>query len=126
MVVIDSSAMDSNDQAKRRINGSLMNQFVGRQVCVLGRASDLDMNGKSFTLTTSDNTPIRVQLQEPVHDSLEEMMVEVHGIPQKNNLIRCNNYVIFSQELSQAYVPGDYDAFVKFAMKHPEHYQVEQ
>jgi hypothetical protein len=58
--------MDQTGQPKLRINGSMLSKYQGSEVCLLGRAKDIDPNGTSFVLELSDGVDVEVQLQDPV------------------------------------------------------------
>ncbi|WAQ94811.1 hypothetical protein MAR_007282 [Mya arenaria] len=48
-----------------RVNAAMLPSYQGKNVCLMGMAKDVDTNGTSFTLTTSDGKDVRIQMQEP-------------------------------------------------------------
>jgi replication factor A3 len=94
--------MSIEDQTKPRVNASLLQNFPGKNVCLLGLAKNVDSSGRFFTLTTSDNQDVRIQVQDPLNQRVFGL-VEVHGTVLSKNSVRCENIVVFSEEASQKF-----------------------
>lgn len=115
---MSSSATES---AKRRINGSLMGNFVGKAVCLLGKAGMIDSSGRSFQLTTSDDQKVTVRLQEPFQDLIHDL-IEVHGNVVNRTEILCSSFVLFPESASKDFDLESYDKAVRMMNSFPEHY----
>ncbi|BFZ01447.1 hypothetical protein BsWGS_04486 [Bradybaena similaris] len=106
--------MNINDQTKPRVSGSLLLNFHGRQVCLLGLAKNVDSSGHFFTLTASDNQDIKIQMQDPL-DQRVFGLVEVHGTVTSKNSVRCDNLVTFPDEESQQFDVALYQKAIEYA-----------
>jgi len=111
--------MDEGSAPKPRINGSMLAQYQGRPVCVLGLATSVDRNGLSFQLTSSDNQNIVVHLQEPLQE-LVHGLVEVHGSVTGSSEVTCYDYILFSDEMSQTFDMESYNKAITMMQKFAE------
>eukprot|EP00745_Piridium_sociabile_P041833 TRINITY_DN83402_c0_g1_i1.p1 TRINITY_DN83402_c0_g1~~TRINITY_DN83402_c0_g1_i1.p1 ORF type:complete len:123 (+),score=24.57 TRINITY_DN83402_c0_g1_i1:46-369(+) len=103
------------DGARHRINATLMPSFQGKNVCLLGKAKDVDNNGMHFTLTTSDQD-VRVNMSTPLNEYVSGL-VEVHGRVQGSS-IACENYILFSEEASNSFDFSLYNLAVELSLIH--------
>ncbi|KAK7109430.1 replication protein A 14 kDa subunit-like [Littorina saxatilis] len=108
------------DNSRHRINGALMPNYQGKHVCVLGKAKDVDPNGKFFTLSTSDEKDIRVNMSNPLSEYVSGL-TEVHGRVQ-GNILQCENYVLFSEDAAGKFDMGLYNQAVQLMEGCPEQY----
>ncbi|KAK7500781.1 hypothetical protein BaRGS_00008025 [Batillaria attramentaria] len=108
------------DFSRHRINGALLPNYNGKQVCLLGKAKDVDPNGMFFTLVTSDDQEIRVNMAEPLSEYVAGL-TEVHGTVQGKS-ISCENFVLFSEEASEKFDMGLYNQAVQLMERCGEHY----
>ncbi|KAJ8313968.1 hypothetical protein KUTeg_008529, partial [Tegillarca granosa] len=90
------------DFSKPRVNVSMLPSYQGKFVCLLGKAKDVDNNGTSFTLTTSDGQDVKILMQEPLSEYVAGL-TEVHGTVDQSNSIVCDNYIVFPQETSDSF-----------------------
>ncbi|KAH9520254.1 60S acidic ribosomal protein P1-alpha 3 [Bulinus truncatus] len=86
--------MSLNDHIHYRFNGTQLQSFQGKNVCLLGLAKNVDKSGKSFSLTTSDKIDIQIQLQEPLIEPVSGL-IEVQGRITSRNSLLCDNVVSF-------------------------------
>ncbi|XP_052800027.1 uncharacterized protein LOC128231358 isoform X2 [Mya arenaria] len=105
-----------------RVNAAMLPSYQGRNVCLMGMAKDVDTNGTSFTLTTSDGKDVRIQMQEPLSEYVAGL-TEVHGQVDGRNSIQCQNYISFSDENSQSFSLDLYNSAVELMVRAPQHYQ---
>ncbi|KAI0982360.1 hypothetical protein GJ496_009738 [Pomphorhynchus laevis] len=81
----------------RRINGSMINGFIGRRVCVLGYVSKVDRG--SISIKACDGIEINVKFaNNPVPQLSALNLVEVTGSVSNDRSIFANNIIIFSEE----------------------------
>ncbi|WAQ94793.1 RFA3-like protein [Mya arenaria] len=106
------SKIKMDEHQTTRVNAAMLPSYQGKNVCLMGMAKDVDTNGTSFTLTTSDGKDVRIQMQEPVHG-------QVDG----RNSIQCQNYISFSDETSQSFSLDLYNSAVELMVRAPQHYQ---
>lgn len=110
------------DTQTTRVNAAMLPSFQGKEVCLLGKAKNVDSNGSSFTLITSDNQDIQIVMQKPLNEYVSGL-VEVHGQVTGKNQIDCHNYVIFSEDVSESFNLQLYNTAVELAARAPQHYQ---
>ncbi|KAK7011739.1 60S acidic ribosomal protein P1-alpha 3 [Biomphalaria glabrata] len=84
--------MSLNEHTHPRINGSLLQNHLGKNICLLGLVKNVDRSGKSFTMTTSDKSDVQIQLQEPLSHSLSGL-AEIQGKVISRNTVSCDNVV---------------------------------
>ncbi|KAL3831788.1 hypothetical protein ACJMK2_023492 [Sinanodonta woodiana] len=113
--------MMTEDFVKPRINGSMLSNYRGRQVCVLGIGKQVDSNGTSFILSTSDNQDIKVIMQEPLNEYVSGL-TEVHGQVDPRNQIICQNYINFPKEVSDSFDMNLYNEAIGLMSRLSEHY----
>lgn len=54
-----------------RTNGTLLPQFNGKKVCIVGLVSNMNPNGLTFDINTVDDVTVKVNLRKPQRDVLE-------------------------------------------------------
>lgn len=54
-----------------RTNGTLLPQFNGKKVCIVGAVSNMNPNGLTFDINTVDDVSVKVNLRKPQRDILE-------------------------------------------------------
>lgn len=54
-----------------RVNGTLLPQFNGKKVCIVGLVSNMNPNGLTFDMNTVDDVTVKVNLRKPQRDILE-------------------------------------------------------
>lgn len=54
-----------------RTNGTLLPQFNGKKVCIVGLVSNMNPNGLTFDINTVDDVTVKVNLRKPQRDLLE-------------------------------------------------------
>ncbi|RUS87800.1 hypothetical protein EGW08_004465 [Elysia chlorotica] len=106
---------------KPRVNGSLLPNYMGRQVCLLGMAKNVDSSGNFFTLTTSDNQDVRIQMQQPL-DVHVAGLTEVHGQVASRNSVTCENVVVFSDEATEKFDMALYQKALELTQRCSNHY----
>ncbi|KAK3588045.1 hypothetical protein CHS0354_012091 [Potamilus streckersoni] len=111
----------TEDFIKPRINFSMLTKYRGREVCVLGIGKQVDNNGTSFILSTSDNQEVKVIMQEPLNEYVSGL-TEVHGQVDQRNQIICHNYINFPKEVSDNFDINLYNDAVELMSRLPEHY----
>ncbi|KAL4222651.1 60S acidic ribosomal protein P1-alpha 3 [Mactra antiquata] len=110
------------DHQTSRINASVLSSFQGKKVCLLGTAKEVDSNGSSFTLTTCDGKDVQVNMQDPLNEYVSGL-TEVHGIVDERNNIRCENYVTFTEAVTQSFNMDLYNSAVELTLRCPQYYQ---
>ncbi|XP_005101099.1 uncharacterized protein LOC101852861 [Aplysia californica] len=113
--------MSIDDHTKPRVNGSLLPNFHGKQVCLLGVAKDVDSGGNFFTLTTCDNQDIRIQMQEPLRERVSGL-TEVTGTVRSKTSLEAENVVVFSEEASANFDASLYQKAIEVSQRHPNFY----
>ncbi|KAL8570419.1 hypothetical protein ACOMHN_035837 [Nucella lapillus] len=108
------------DGSRPRINASLMPTFQGKNVSLLGKVKDVDNNGKYFTMSTSDDQDVKINMSTPLNEYVSGL-VDVHGRVQGSS-VACDNYVLFSEEASNSFDFSLYNQAVELTQKYPEHY----
>ncbi|XP_064613876.1 uncharacterized protein LOC135477638 [Liolophura sinensis] len=108
---------------KQRVNGSMLSHLQGHSVCLLGLAKNVDTNGMSFTLTTSDNMDVQVTMREPLNEYVSGL-TEVHGEVVSPKGVMCSNYVVFAEDASAQFNMDLYNTAVETISKLPSHYMV--
>ncbi|KAI1283744.1 hypothetical protein HDE_12618 [Halotydeus destructor] len=84
-------------QARSRINGVMMQSYVGRPVLLLGHFVSLDAGGKQLKLKTTDDHFILVELLQGPHGGgpMEPgCLLEASGVPANKNKLRCHQLVV--------------------------------
>ncbi|XP_076461169.1 replication protein A 14 kDa subunit-like [Babylonia areolata] len=107
-------------EARPRVNASTMPTYQGKHVCLLGKAKDVDNSGMYFTLTTSDEQDVRINMSVPLNEYVSGL-VEVHGKVQGSS-IACDNYVLFSEEAASSFDLSLYNQAVELTQKYPDKY----
>ncbi|CAL1286704.1 unnamed protein product [Larinioides sclopetarius] len=74
-----------------------------------------------FTLKTSLNSTVTVQLQDPVQDMLEGI-VEVQGILSNSNTLQCEKIVNYPARLSDKFDLSLYNEVLTLAERLPSHF----
>lgn len=74
-----------------RVNGTLLPQFNGKKVCIVGLVSNMNSNGLTFDINTVDDVTVKVNLRKPQRDILEGY-VEVFITVLQGNL--CNIFLL--------------------------------
>jgi len=105
--------------AKPRVNGSMLREYQGKNVCLIGTVSNVDKSGYAFQLTTSDQQNVSIRLLEPLQDMLHGV-VEVVGSVSGSNQITCTNYTQFSEEMTQNFDMESYNKAVIMMHKFPD------
>lgn len=54
-----------------RTNGTLLPQFNGKKVCIVGLVSNMNPSGLTFDINTVDDVTVKVNLRKPQRDLLE-------------------------------------------------------
>ncbi|XP_022917538.1 replication protein A 14 kDa subunit-like [Onthophagus taurus] len=81
------------------VNGAQLPQFINQKVSLTGLITNVNPNGLSFDVRSTDDVLIKVNLKRPNRNVLEGY-VEVHGTAQ-NKAIICDEMVLFSQDGSK-------------------------
>jgi len=105
--------------AKPRVNGSMLREYQGKNVCLIGTVSNVDKSGYSFQLTTSDQQNVAVRLQEPLQDMIAGV-VEIIGMVTGPSQVTCSGYIQFSDEMSQSFDMEQYNKAVTLMHKFPD------
>lgn len=61
-----------------RVNASMLSQYSGRLVCLVGNVTEISSTGREIKLMTSDQKIVRVNLADPLDEQLQGA-VEVIG-----------------------------------------------
>lgn len=61
----------SDSSIGQRTNGSLLPQFNGQKVCIVGIVENMNPNGLTFDINTVDDITVKVNLRKPQRDLLE-------------------------------------------------------
>ncbi|XP_055934459.1 replication protein A 14 kDa subunit-like [Argiope bruennichi] len=110
-----------NEPIYERIANSSLSQHVGKPVTLLGEFDQLEPNGRMFTMKTSPNSTVTIQLQEPVQDMLEGI-VEVQGILSNNNTLQCEKINNFPTRLTDKFDLVLYNEVMALAERLPSHF----
>ena len=82
------------------VNGSMLKEFVGQTVSVIGKIVNLEQNMMQMTVQLADGKTAKVQLEEQLEDPLEgfvQMIVRVN----RDTTLSCENLISFG--------PGEID-----------------
>ena len=83
-----------------RVNGEQLQEYKGRNVCLLGRPHQRSADTNQFELTTSDNKKVLIKLKASIRDQLSDV-VEVYGEVDEKGNINAVNYSTFDEHLIQ-------------------------
>lgn len=75
-------------ESRSIINGKLLKEHMGENVCIMVKVETIDSSGKLFRGKTTDNINLQVNLSDPLNAPIADW-VEVIGIPSGPNVIRC-------------------------------------
>lgn len=84
-------------QSRSIINGKLLNEHKGENVCIMVKVDTVDGSGKFFRGKTTDDVNIQVNLTDPLNGPIADW-VEVIGLPAGPNAIRCKEVCLFFPE----------------------------
>jgi len=101
---------------KTRVNGSMLQSHIGRNVCLIGLVSSVDSNGCSFKLTACDRQMINVRLQEPLQELVQGLVEVVCNVTGKSEVM-CLNFLQFSDEMSNSFDLDLYNKAVTLTQK---------
>lgn len=76
------------EESRSIINGKLLKEHMGENVCIMVKVDTVDSSGKSFKGKTTDDVNVLVNLTDPLNVPIADW-VEVIGIPAGQNAIRC-------------------------------------
>ncbi|XP_059175425.1 replication protein A 14 kDa subunit-like [Physella acuta] len=113
--------MSLNEFMKPRINGSLLHNYIGKQVCLVGLPKNVENSGNFFTLTTCDNQDVRIQMQAPINQRISSV-TEVHGTVTARNSLQCDNIVVFP-EGSENFDMSLYQSSIECMLRCPSLYK---
>ncbi|KFM80865.1 Replication protein A subunit, partial [Stegodyphus mimosarum] len=108
------------EKASKRVNGSMLSEYIGQPVCLLGEVIQVEPSGKGFKVKASDNQLVSVQGSAPVYDI--GGIVEVHGIASLNNTIQGQHIVPFEREVTENFDLSLYNEAVLLMSRHRDHY----
>ncbi|XP_050296161.1 uncharacterized protein LOC126736017 [Anthonomus grandis grandis] len=83
------------DNVRDIVNAAQLPRFLNKRVSIVGNVQGVDPSGKSFTLMTTDDATVKVnvtQITGPISG-----WVEVHGISRGKEIL-ADNYIIFNNE----------------------------
>ncbi|CAM1297704.1 RPA3 (predicted) [Pycnogonum litorale] len=106
---------------KSRINGSMMSDFHGKLVCLLGQVAGVDPNGMSFKLRACDGQIVTVQTSQAIQDNLEGM-IEVVGTVTPRNTVMCTSYSAIPEEMTRDFDKASYNEAVQLLGRHDSKY----
>lgn len=90
---------------RTRVNGSLLGQFVGKSVSLIGTVIKTNPGGKSFDVQTGERQVVTVNMERPLDEPVSGL-VEIHGTVQGKGQILCSNYIPFPPEMSENFDTG--------------------
>nr|CAB3265682.1 replication protein A 14 kDa subunit-like [Phallusia mammillata] len=95
------------DNPRPRITASMLPRFVGKNVTMLGTVDpgNISSDGSSFKLQTDEKTAVRVTLNAPLNEMLDDL-VEVTGTVDN----QCNLSGIVYHKVSSN-VPFDFEEY---------------
>lgn len=76
------------EESRSIINGKLLKEHMGENVCIMVKVETVESSGKSFRGKTTDNVNLLVTLNDPLNVPIADW-VEVIGIPAGVDAIRC-------------------------------------
>lgn len=87
------------DNLREICNGALLPRFTGKKVSVVGLVTQVNPNGLTFDMRTTDDVVVKVNFKKPFMNALEGY-VEVQGVAQSKTII-CDEIVQFPTEGSK-------------------------
>ncbi|XP_013399104.1 uncharacterized protein LOC106165443 [Lingula anatina] len=112
----------SSQDIRHRVNASMLHTFQGDNVALMGVVKEIDNNGTSFQMESSDGQSVHIILNEPLSEDLTSLLVEVHGVVDNRNNINCQNYVPFTPEVTQSFDMETYNKAIKLSHSLKDHY----
>ncbi|XP_075237288.1 replication protein A 14 kDa subunit-like [Lycorma delicatula] len=94
--------MASDSCFRNQINGSMVAQYQGRNVSVIGKVINTNPNGLSFEIRTGDDMIVNVTMQRPLTEPISEL-IEVKGKCQGRMNILCDSYIMFPSDLAKTF-----------------------
>ncbi|GAB1600404.1 replication protein A 14 kDa subunit-like, partial [Argonauta hians] len=115
--------MSSLRNVTSRITGSMMENYQGRKVSLIGLAEGVDSSGQTFLLKTSDKCDVKVYLAEPLNEYVGGL-TEVFGEVSSMSSINCFDYVLFTKEQAASFDMDMYNTAISMTSKYSQYYKV--
>ncbi|CAH3156960.1 unnamed protein product [Porites evermanni] len=80
-----------------RVNASMLPQYSGRLVCLVGNVTEISSNGAELKIMTSDQKIVKVSLGEPLDEQLHGA-VEVIGKVERDCSLSSQRIIPYDQE----------------------------
>lgn len=80
-----------------RVNGSMLNENIGKLVCVVGKITQVSPTGNALKILTSDQQTIQVSLKDQYEDTPGHC-IQIIGIVQQNLSVIAEKYTSFASE----------------------------
>ncbi|CAF0823364.1 unnamed protein product [Adineta steineri] len=106
-----------------RINGSMIQQYSGKPVSIIGTVSKVHPSGNVIDLETSDKQHIVVRSSENVNVE-SGSIIEVLGNVDNRNQIECDMIVAFEPEQTANFDMDMYNQAVMLFQHYPQDYLV--
>ncbi|CAF1623062.1 unnamed protein product [Adineta ricciae] len=107
-----------------RINGSMIQQFSGKPVSIIGTVSKIHPSGNVLDLETSDQQHIVVRSSDHIVDVNPGNIIEVLGEVDNRNQIACDTIVTFEPEQTANFDMDMYNQAVMLFQHYPQDYLV--
>ncbi|XP_074622002.1 replication protein A 14 kDa subunit-like [Acropora palmata] len=78
-----------------RVNASMLSQYTGKLVCLVGNVTEITSNGREIKLVTSDQRIVRIILTDPLDEQLQGA-VEVIGKVERDGTLLGQRIVPYS------------------------------
>lgn len=78
-----------------RVNASMLSQYTGKLVCLVGNVTEITSNGREIKLVTSDQRIVRIILTDPLDEQLQGA-VEVIGKVERDSTLLGQRIVPYS------------------------------
>jgi len=107
--------MDCQD-ARPRINGAMLSNFIDRNVCLMGEVSEVNPNGMQFKIKASDGQMVTVNTNHRIQDYMESV-VEVQGKVTSGSSITSDFVNSFPAEYTKEFDMASYNEAVILGAK---------
>ncbi|KPP74966.1 replication protein A3, 14kDa-like [Scleropages formosus] len=112
------------ESPKARVNSSMLPQYAGRPVCLVGRVEKVHPTGKSFFVSDGEGKPATVELNEPLEEELSGV-IEVVGTVTNKGTVIATTYHILREDKGTSFDLELYNEALKIVHDFSQYYPFE-
>ncbi|XP_067860220.1 replication protein A 14 kDa subunit isoform X2 [Heptranchias perlo] len=105
---------------RTRINTSMVSEFTGRPVCLVGRVQKIHPTGTSFILSDGDGKNVTVEMADPLDEELSGVIEVVGKVTQKAT-IKAVYYAPFRED-KNSFDLSLYNEALRILHEFPQYY----